>query len=140
MSQTTSQAKISAEAYATPIFEHLVSTDRALYVPFLRHAHPDKEQSPTVNLARNEEQLPHAIPHPITGVICLLVTADDTPYWIPIDRIAHSETCDKCASLWSYLRDRVQSLGQGESFYAGARTHSPLGETMILVDAEDLDD
>ncbi|MBF6671163.1 hypothetical protein [Glutamicibacter sp. FBE19] len=138
MSQTTNQARISAEAYATPIFDHLVSTDQALYVPFLRHAHPDAEQSPTVNLARNEEQQPHAISHPITGIICLLVVAD-APYWIPIDRIAHSEACEKCASLWNYLRERVQELAPGECFYAAATTHSPLGETKILVDSADLD-
>lgn len=139
MSQTTNQVRNSAEAYATPIFEHLVATDRSLYIPFLRHAHTDTEQSPSVNLARNEEQQPYAISHPITGIICLLVVAD-APYWIPIDRIAHSETCDKCASLWSDLRGRVQMLAPGESFYAAATTHSPLGETKILVDAADLDD
>ena len=140
MSQTANHPAPAAEAYATPIFDHLTSTDQALYVPLLRHAHQDAEQSPTVNLVRNDQNLPYAISHPLTGIICLLVTADDAPYWIPIDRIAHSESCDKCAPLWSDLKQRVSSLQPGECFYAAATTHSPLGETKILVDASDLDD
>lgn len=138
MSQVSKLAPELAEEYAAPIFDHLTAHGETLYIPLLNHAHPDGEVSPVINLVRNDENQPYAIAHPLTGIICLLAVAD-SPYWIPIDRIAHSEACNSCAPVWRELKSRVRKLAPGETFYAAATTHSPLGETRILVDANDLE-
>lgn len=139
MSQTANRPAKGSEAYATPIFDRLTSTDQALYVPQLRHEHRDVEQSLTVNPVRNDEKVPHVISHPFMGIRFFLATASDASYWILIDRNTHSESWDKSTPLWSDPKKRVSSLQLGECFYVAATTHSPLGETKILVDVSDLD-
>ena len=140
MSQTANHPAKDFEAYATPIFDRLTSTDQALYVPQLRHEHRDVEQSLTVSPVRNYENLPHVISHPFMGIRCFLATSGDASYWIQIDRNAHSESWDKSTPLSSDPKKRVSSLQLGERFYLAATTHSPIGETKILVNVSDLDD
>lgn len=138
MTQASKTTTKLAEEYATPIFDHLTANDDALFIPLLNHAHSQSDISPVINLVRNEENFPYAIAHPLTGIICLLAVAESA-YWVPIDRVAHSESCSSCAPIWRALKKRIRTLELGETFYAAATTHSPMGETRILIDAEDLE-
>lgn len=130
---------------ATERYQHL-DNGETLFIPYLLAGHHQRgnvEASPVIEIATDDMGSPYAQKHPLNGRLATLATSvgsSRNDHWlVPLDRISHSKSCASCRPLWESLDSRADELTNGDLIYGSSPIKSPLGDTFLIIDAEDFD-
>ncbi|MFT4188747.1 MAG: hypothetical protein QM621_09220 [Aeromicrobium sp.] len=135
--------------------DHLLKARETVYVPYLRagrtvdRADPsagriapdDGEASPRVTHYLGEFDTPH----PFNGGMVVAVRLDEPPtggsqpvYAVPTHRLAHDETCRRCAHVWQRQADVLARVEPGSMISTAFEVRGNRGPVRLVVDAADL--